>query len=178
MSAPERWIGGNRLAAANIHFLGQALELLNALDDEGYRRDFPGTFGQGVGAHMRHIIEHYRCFFDGLDAACIDYDARARELALETERGAAQTVITELVGRLHALVEEDGQRPLIVLMACGENSPEERTPGPSSLARELQFLVSHSVHHFALIAAMLRFMGREPAPDFGVAPSTIRHRDG
>jgi hypothetical protein len=46
----------------------------------------------------------------------------------------------------------------------------------STAARELQFLVSHTVHHYALIAFILRANGIDPGADFGVAPSTLAHR--
>jgi hypothetical protein len=45
----------------------------------------------------------------------------------------------------------------------------------SSISRELQFLSSHAVHHFALIAMTLRAEGVPMDPDFGMAPSTLRH---
>jgi hypothetical protein len=40
----------------------------------------------------------------------------------------------------------------------------------------LQFLLSHTVHHFALMALILRAQGADPGDDFGVAPSTLEHR--
>jgi uncharacterized damage-inducible protein DinB len=46
----------------------------------------------------------------------------------------------------------------------------------STVARELQFLLSHTVHHYALVAIRLRLAGREPAAGFGVSPSTLRFR--
>jgi hypothetical protein len=45
----------------------------------------------------------------------------------------------------------------------------------STVARELQFLLSHTVHHYALIALILRLQGFEPGEEFGVAPSTLAH---
>ena len=45
----------------------------------------------------------------------------------------------------------------------------------SSVSRELQVLSSHTVHHFALIAVTLRAHGVHMDPDFGMAPSTLRH---
>jgi hypothetical protein len=47
--------------------------------------------------------------------------------------------------------------------------------GRSSAERELQFLLSHTVHHYALIALMLRTQGYEPGAEFGVAPSTLAY---
>ena len=49
-----------------------------------------------------------------------------------------------------------------------------RTVG--ALGRELQFLVSHTVHHAAMIAASCRARGLPTADEYGVAPSTLRHR--
>ncbi len=46
----------------------------------------------------------------------------------------------------------------------------------SSLGRELQFLASHSVHHFAMIGGICRALEAPLPDDFGAAPSTIRHR--
>jgi hypothetical protein len=43
------------------------------------------------------------------------------------------------------------------------------------MARELGMLLSHTVHHYALIAMLLRARGIEPPADFGVAPSTRAH---
>jgi uncharacterized damage-inducible protein DinB len=44
------------------------------------------------------------------------------------------------------------------------------------VGRELQFLASHTLHHYALIAALLRLQGVEPGEEFGVAPGTLEHR--
>ncbi len=45
----------------------------------------------------------------------------------------------------------------------------------SSVGRELRFLASHTVHHYALIAALLRQRGVDPGESFGVAPATAAH---
>jgi hypothetical protein len=46
---------------------------------------------------------------------------------------------------------------------------------PSSVGRELQALLGHTVHHYAIIALLLRVEGIEPGEEFGVAPSTLAH---
>ena len=53
---------------------------------------------------------------------------------------------------------------------------EDDTPWTSStLGRELLFLLSHTIHHYALIDLLLREEGFEVPPDFGMAPSTLKH---
>jgi hypothetical protein len=49
----------------------------------------------------------------------------------------------------------------------------------STARRELRFLLSHTIHHYALIALSLGTRGfeiPEALSGFGVAPSTLRHR--
>jgi uncharacterized damage-inducible protein DinB len=44
---------------------------------------------------------------------------------------------------------------------------------PSSVARELAFVISHTIHHNAQIALLAHRLGsRRLPPGFGVAPST------
>jgi uncharacterized damage-inducible protein DinB len=46
----------------------------------------------------------------------------------------------------------------------------------STLGRELHFLFSHTVHHYALIAAQLRQIGLPIPEGFGISPATLRFR--
>ena len=58
-----------------------------------------------------------------------------------------------------------------------DRSEDDAAPpwSTSSVERELQFLSSHTVHHYALIAVILRLNGVQPEEGFGVAPSTQRY---
>ena len=44
--------------------------------------------------------------------------------------------------------------------------------------RELEFAISHTIHHHALIKERLRHLGIEFDEKFGVAPSTLEYRKG
>ena len=44
----------------------------------------------------------------------------------------------------------------------------------STLRRELAFVISHTVHHQALIAMLLAVAGLQVPESFGLAPSTPR----
>ena len=57
---------------------------------------------------------------------------------------------------------------------CDESSVQWQT---STIGRELQFLVSHSVHHFAMIRGISQRGGEELDGDFGMAPSTLRYQE-
>ena len=155
------------LVRTNVAWLGQAANLLASLDDATYR---------GVGGQVRHVIEFYECFLDGLRQSHIDYDSRRRDPLLEQDRGVAAERVRGLMERLGSAPELSSDRTVYVRM---EDSRVQQVPEPlllSSVGRELQVLSSHSVHHFALIAMMLKTAGQAVDPDFGVAPSTLRYR--
>ncbi|MEY4489338.1 MAG: hypothetical protein RIQ79_1846 [Verrucomicrobiota bacterium] len=165
-------------ARANILLLQQADELLIALGSERYASRVPACFNASPGGHLRHITDHYLGLLDGLTCGAVDYEHRARDLRVEREVGHAQTLVRSLIARLEEIEQADRD---IALRVRAEATDEEgdREPGPlawsdSSLLRELEFMLSHTVHHYALVAVMCRLLGHEPAAEFGMAPSTIR----
>ena len=167
--------GQSALIATNIRWLRQALRLLDQLDDTVYSTAAPGFGPHRAGAHLRHILEFYQCFLQGLDSSHIDYDSRRRDEAIELSRAAASKAIRSIV---HALESRSGLREERIVWVRMEDADETRVRDSfmeSSISRELQVLSSHTIHHFALIAMTLRAHGIQLDPDFGMAPSTLRH---
>ena len=167
-----------RLVEGNVAFLLQGLELIQSMTDEQFSAAPPLFPRGGVGAHFRHILDHYDCFFAGCDDGRIDYDRRERDPALETVRAVAARKIRDVCRRLDEMAGDDPRKPLEATLLCGEPGCAEPMWSATSIARELQFLVSHTVHHYAVIAAILRPQGVEPGADFGVAPSTLVYEQG
>lgn len=164
-------------AEDSIAYLRQGADLVRRLDDDLFTRTTGGRFRGGVGSQFRHCIDFYECLLRGLDAGDrVDYAARSRDRELETRREFAAERLEQLAGRLSALDPDALARPLQV-------RSEQPVPGipewcGSTLHRELQFLVSHTVHHYALIVALLGRLGYELDSDlaeFGIAPSTLQH---
>lgn len=163
------------LAADNIGYLQQGVDLLGRLTDEDYVRASPATYGSGIGGHLRHCIDHYTNFLAGLPAGRIDYDARLRDPRIEKDRAFAGEKLREIMRSLETLRTQGRDAELAVKMDCGDDSDEASWWSTSTLRRELQFLISHTVHHYALIGLILKFQGKETGPDFGIAPSTLRY---
>jgi uncharacterized damage-inducible protein DinB len=160
------------LIRSNIDLVRQGLGVLEKLDDESYRRAAPQLGSGGIGVHFRHCIDFYTCLLRDLGAGRVDYDQRLREPRLETDRQLALERLRELAAGLGALDAHAPERPLEVRVdAASPDSAWSR----SSLARELQALLSHTVHHFSAVAMLLHQQGRRPPEGFGVAPSTLRH---
>ena len=177
--------GPATLARANALVLRQGASLLARLDVEQFAEaprlaGLPETaraaFARGaVGAHVRHVLDHYESFLHGLESGRVDYDRREREREVERDPALARERLETCARRLEALGRSEPDRPLVVRTEC---APGRSREGASSLGRELQFLASHTVHHYALIAVLVRLWGVAPDDDFGVAPSTLAYEQG
>ncbi len=153
----------------NIEALQQGEMLLQHLSDLAYTQPAPPVFQSAIGTHIRHNLDHYACFLNGLESGCIDYAARQRDTRLEQDRVYAIAEMSKLRERLEKLAETPDDACLLV----------ERDVGPgqasSSAKRELEFLLSHTTHHYALVAVICRLHGFSVGNEFGVAASTLRH---
>ena len=158
----------------NLDLLRQGVDLLERIDDAIYRGESQSLeTSYRVGPHLRHVVDAYGCLLRGLPAGRVDYDSRERSSQIESDRSAGLAALDELAPKLEALREVDAHAELTVKVDTPTDAPGAWSR--STLRRELQFLVGHTVHHFALIALILRRDGFEPGREFGVAPSTLRH---
>lgn len=163
------------LIETNVRWLRQALRLVGGLDDTAYATTPRGLAPHRAGAHLRHILEFYQCFLEGLESSHVDYDARRRDDTIEYSREVASAAIRSILRKLETSRDLYQERIIWVRMEdCDSNTAREGFM-ESSISRELQVLSSHTVHHFALIAITLRMHGVEIDSDFGMAPSTLRY---
>jgi hypothetical protein len=132
-------------------------------------RPLPGVSGS-IGEHVRHILDHVRAMAMARPYGTLTYDRRERGTAVETDRGAALRALLRLRSLLTDLCDEALDSPLVVtsLLARGQ----EADAAWSTLRRECAFVVSHTVHHQALIATLLAISGVDAPEAFGLAPST------
>ncbi len=155
----------------NLALLHRGIALLEGLSDRVYAE--PIRTWAPVGAQFRHVIEHYQSFLGGISSGRVDYDARARSSTLESSRDAALAATRLCATGLTALSgAPDHALQIQMDTGAGPGAPNWHA---SSVGRELQFLCSHTVHHFALIKLLLE--GSVVLdPDFGMAPSTVVHQ--
>jgi uncharacterized damage-inducible protein DinB len=157
------------LARECADLLAEAENVVAGLKGVIYRSPGAGPIG-GVGAQVRHLIEFYSAFLGGLEEQRVDYDRRARDARIETDPARAGEALAELQARLGRESWPAGT----IEIRMDEDS--ERFV-PSSVERELRFLHTHTIHHFAIIRLLLEECGVRVAPGFGMAPSTLLHRD-
>lgn len=160
----------NTLIDANLACLEQGIEFLNRIPSSLYTRKCPEVFNSSIGGHLRHNLDHYLAFASGQSGGEIDYDDRQRSETVESDPEAATRILQEIASKIEALRESSPESPLKIRMDDGGDSTWSRT----TLRRELQFLLSHTIHHYALIVSIATRFGIEEFPEgFGVAPSTL-----
>jgi uncharacterized damage-inducible protein DinB len=170
MSATQTLIDLNR------EYLRQGQRLILAVSDEVYTSTDQRLYTSCIGDHMRHVIEHYQRFLIGSQEGRVDYDARQRDSRISSDSNFAGSVIEQVIDGLNELPAED--TVLTIRMAVSSDGQRDVPQTQSSLNRELQYLQAHTIHHYALIALILKTEGMDPPRDFGFAPSTLQHVNG
>ncbi len=155
--------------------LRQGLTLLDELDHATYCRFVGSPYRASLGQHYRHVLDHFLCMTAGVESLEIDYDRRARDPRLETTLEAARAATQELIRELRDYDEEIMERPCGVRYSVGYED-DEPIRLPSVVAREMAFCVGHAVHHYAIIRLLCAELGADLAPEFGIAPSTLKYR--
>jgi uncharacterized damage-inducible protein DinB len=160
------------LVKENVDALSQAVDLLERLSDRLFTNNDDAWFRSGVGRHMRHIMDFYTTFLEGLPAGVIDYDTRRRRPYLETNRSAAAARLVEIISALKHIKDVDRK---VMSKTDGHGRGPDAAFSSSTVGRELQFLAFHAVHHFAMVAMTLDRLGFQTPEDFGIAPSTLAY---
>lgn len=163
------------LIDAVLTALQQELDLLEILSEETYTASSNAPYSSSVGMHLRHNLDHFEAFFIGLEIGKIDYENRSRNTMIEASPEIARAALNGYIKRLEALRSAEGVS--IQVREESEAGIDTCEWLASSIGRELQFLLGHTVHHNAIIAMMVHAHGLDLPASFGVAPSTQRHED-
>jgi uncharacterized damage-inducible protein DinB len=156
---------------ALVDLLKDTARVVAQLAPEEYRdSDVPGISGS-IGGHVRHCLDHVRALELGIDRGLVDYDTRRRDVAIENEPEAALRALLAAASRLQSVSADALGRMVVVRALIAADGPIVEVV--SSVAREVAFVVSHTIHHNAQIALLAHRVGSSPLPRrFGVAPST------
>jgi hypothetical protein len=165
------------VARANAALLRQGIIALTAMDARQFGES-PREDASPVGAHFRHVLEHYQAFLNGLEEGRIDYDARPRDPRIEQDAEIAIAVAEQIAVRLDLMERQRPRWGQVFINAASEAGlMDAHDWAASTVARELGFLLSHTIHHYALIRLLAADHGVRLDADFGVAPSTLQHRE-
>ena len=159
-----------------LETLAQGEVLLAQINDDDYTRKLPVAFNASIGGHYRHCLDHFRSLLDSATQGDLNYDHRERGTLIENDRFAALNATRELRAGFENLDPVFLLRPLAVTCKTSYATSGSQV-SPSTVGREIMYSVAHAVHHYALIGVMGGIMGLKMPPGFGVAPSTLKHRE-
>ena len=107
-------------------------------------------FAASLGAHYRHVLDHFLCLAEGIRTGQVNYDQRRRNPQLESSVTCARLVTEGLIDEFGGLSSEILQRECAVTYSVGYGETEAEAVR-SNLAREVMFCVGHAIHHYAIL---------------------------
>jgi hypothetical protein len=162
----------HHLVRQNVELLRQGIDVLGRVDPSLYGR---ASGRSSIGSHFRHCLDFFGSFLNGIESGRVDYCDRDRDDRIAKCFAAAGARVERIVEGLEALGPRDPHSPLLVRAEDAGDASLHEAWTRSSIGRELQAILSHMVHHYAIVAIMLRAEGLEPGDAFGVSPSTLAH---
>lgn len=156
----------------NLLKLKKIKELINYLPLDLYTQPKDLLSQSTIGQHFRYVLEFYICLENGLKKGAVCYDERERDILIETNIDYAM----EQIEKLNVFLSKIEKDSSMEMKANYDTTSDEKTSIPTSLFRELAYALDHAIHHLAIIKIALTEENLEIDNNFGVAPSTIRHR--
>lgn len=155
--------------------LRQLARFIASVTHAQYTQTPPNAPSGSIGAHVRHILDHVDALGNGLSSGMVTYDRRERGTAVESDQAAALEQITRLITTVSGIKNDELSRSIAVELVLSADKPGEQMN--STLARELAFVLSHTVHHHAMIRFLAETLEIQVEDWFGYAPSTIQYHN-
>src|SRR5208283_2276226 len=146
------------LSVAVKDVLQQGCSFLDGLSDEVYARPLNGTLSSSLGAHYRHVLDHFFCLQEGIGTGRVNYDERRRNPQLEVSVAQARFATEVLIEEFHGLAADVLQRECAVTYSVGYSEGGVDMVR-SNLAREVMFCVEHAIHHYAILKLLCAGLG-------------------
>lgn len=163
------------LQRACTSILGQLTNLVNQISEQDFVKPANTLSHSTIGQHLRHTIEFFICFEQGFDKGLINYDKRAHDKLIESDKFFALASLQ----RIQHFVEKQHEEKALKLEVGYDLSKDEFVTIDTNYTRELVYNIEHAVHHMAIMKIGVREVAPyiTLAPDFGIAASTIRHKE-
>lgn len=149
--------------------------MVSQLSEQDFTKPVDTLGNSTLGQHLRHTVEFFICLEKGFEVGVINYDKRAHDKLLETDKFIALSMLSKIDEFVRL---QSNDKPL-KLEAAYDLDKEEFVTIETNYLRELVYNIEHAVHHMAIMKIGIR----EAAPyvklahDFGIAASTIRYQE-
>lgn len=160
--------------ACNI-ILNQLAHILQQVEDRDFSKPSAALSKSTIGQHTRHTLEFFICLEEGFAKGVVNYDKRAHDKLIESDKFIALNAINRI---RDFVMSQKTDMPLKLEVGYDRDNDSCVTIETNYL-RELTYNIEHAVHHMAIMKIGIR----EVAPyvilpaDFGIAASTIRHKE-
>ena len=158
-----------------IDVVEQAISLLDDISLADYQEVLSPHFSSSIGAHIRHIIDHFTALKDSLESGEVDYNKRTRHSEIERLPESALLACHEIISWLNKTCSSELLNQRLKVTSEINISHAQSVQCESTLERELVFVASHAIHHYALLRIIRNMQGKTLPEFFGFAPATITH---
>jgi hypothetical protein len=164
-----------QLSAACTAILDQLTDIIQQLEEKDFAKPSAALSKSTIGQHTRHTLEFFLCLENGFQKGIVNYDRRAHDKLIETDKFIALQAIHQI---RDFITHQKNDQPLKLEVGYERNS-EECLTIETNYFRELTYNIEHAVHHMAIMKIGLREVAPYVtfSPDFGIAISTIRHQE-
>ncbi len=159
---------------ACIRVLDQLESAVVGMLPEDFCQACPALGSATIGQHVRHTIEFFQCLERGTETGMVNYDLRAHDKQLETDR----VLAIEVIQSIRRFVDVHVSDKTLVLQTCYGLDESGFQEIATTYFRELAYNLEHAVHHMAIIRIGVREVASyvELPADFGIAASTLKYR--
>lgn len=160
-------------ACSNI--LTQLTDLLNQISENDFIKPIDSLGHSTIGQHIRHTLEFFTCLERGFKSGVINYDKRAHDKLIESDKFIALATLT----KINEFIESQPIDRSLKLEAGYDLDKEEYVTINTNFLRELAYNIEHAVHHMAIMKIGIREITPDVKlpHDFGIAASTIRYQE-
>lgn len=162
------------LTEACSNILYQLTDLVEQIRESDFVKPAETLSHSTIGQHMRHTLEFFLCFEHGFEKGIINYDKRAHDKLIESDKFLALAAIDRISDFVNCLSDKS-----LKLEVGYDLEKETFLTIDTTATRELVYNIEHAVHHMAIMKIGVKEIASyvNLAPDFGIAASTIRYKE-
>ncbi|MFT5880515.1 MAG: hypothetical protein ACI86X_001643 [Moritella sp.] len=162
----------NTVIQGNIEGLEQGITLLTLMTNEQYCMRARPYVESSIGEHLRHVLDLYLALKRGSEKIIVDYDVRRRGALVESCRRTGLVELKQIKTWLLSLQPDHMNKTIIISTAVSVVNTLT-TQIKTSLLRELVFVSSHAIHHYALMNVTAKLCDFQAPENMGLAPATL-----
>ena len=158
----------NGILEASYFTLSKSKNLIKRLSNEQLCNATIPPYNSSIGSHVRHILDFYKCIFEGIEKNLVDLTNRDRNIDVESDCDCALSYLDKILESISNFkVEPSGK--IIVVDDLGQGSIRIDYTIASLLAQAN----SHTIHHYAIINYILDRLGISiDDEEFGLNPTS------